>query len=175
MVGCQVLRLAHPDQILLPGLRWRSCRMSFAWGAALAAAQGIADARPGRSPQPSAPPDQVRGLCRPGDPLPSRLALAPCAPGLAEGQGCSAALRFKPSYIKENESMTLMTLDPERAAYFQWLFAWTCCAAERVGRVLVGMVFRPDDERYLSPTDLYDAVRPPRRMRTGPPPWKAAP
>jgi Protein of unknown function (DUF736) len=33
MVGCQVLRLAHPDQILLPGLRWRSCRMRFARGA----------------------------------------------------------------------------------------------------------------------------------------------
>jgi hypothetical protein len=79
MVGCQVLRLAHPDQILCrPPLALLPDEICLG-GAAPGAAQGIADARPGRSPQPSAPRTQVRGLCRPGDPPPSRppLHLAP--------------------------------------------------------------------------------------------------
>src|SRR5258705_9160602 len=79
MVGWQVFRLAHPDQIL--------CRPPLALlpdeiclGRCPRAAQGIADARPGRSPQPSAPRTHVRGLCRPGDPPPSRPPLLLATP-----------------------------------------------------------------------------------------------
>ena len=87
--------LAHPDKILLPGLRWRSCRMRFAWGAAPARRKGSLTLVRDGLPNFRAP-DQVRGLCRRVIPL-RPGALAPCTPGLADGQGCSAALRFNPA------------------------------------------------------------------------------
>src|SRR5713226_2391292 len=79
MVGCQVLWLAHPDQILCPASAGALAGIVLLGALPPRAAQGIADARPGRSPQPSAPRTLVRGLCRPGDPPPSRppLHLAP--------------------------------------------------------------------------------------------------
>jgi hypothetical protein len=62
MVGCQVLWLAHPDQILLPGLRWRSCRNSFAWGAAPARRKGsLTLARDGLPDLPR--PGPTSGAC----------------------------------------------------------------------------------------------------------------
>jgi hypothetical protein len=63
IVGCQVLRLAHLDQILLPGLRWRSCRNSFAWGAAPARRKGsltlVLDGLP-NLPRPGSSPGLVQ-------------------------------------------------------------------------------------------------------------------
>src|SRR6266478_9630425 len=108
MVGCQVLRLAHPDQILLrPPLALLPDEVCL--GRCPRAAQGIADARPGRSPQPSAPRTLVRGLCRPGDPPPSRppLHLAPpvSPTGRVAAQRCALTQPHK-----ENDPMTMMTL-----------------------------------------------------------------
>jgi len=65
VVGCQDLRLAHSDQILLPGLRWRSRRNSFAWGAAPARRKGSATLV--RDGLPNLPrPDPRPGLVQAG-------------------------------------------------------------------------------------------------------------
>ena len=56
-------------------------------GAAPGAVQGSADADYRRYPQPSA-----AALCRLGDPPRAGSALAPCLPGLADGQGPCAGM-----------------------------------------------------------------------------------
>lgn len=46
---------------------------------------------------PGLPPRRSSAPCRPGDPPPPRSPLHLAPPGLADGQGCSAALRSNPS------------------------------------------------------------------------------
>jgi hypothetical protein len=73
----------------------------------------------------------------------------PCYPGLADGQGCSAALRFNPAK-KENEH-DHDDSDPERAACFQRLSRGRV-ARRRYWPCIVGMVF-PPRRRALSQPD----------------------
>src|SRR5258708_34171949 len=54
--------------------------------------------------------------------------------------------------------MTMMTL-PQNEGPFSNGFRVDVSRGERVGRVSSEWFSRPDDERYLSLTDLYDAVR----------------
>src|ERR1700682_6776409 len=54
--------------------------------------------------------------------------------------------------------MTMMTLTPNERPVSSGLPA-DVSRGERVGRVSSEWFSRPDDERYLSLTDLYDAVR----------------
>ena len=70
--------------------------------------------------------------------------------------------------------MTMMTLTQNEQPVSGG-FRVDVSRGERIGRVSSEWFSRPDDERYLSLTDLHDAVR--RRAERAQPrgPWKAAP
>src|SRR5882757_2052855 len=81
----------------------------------------------------------------------------PCYPGLDDGQGCSAAPRLNPA-PKGERAMTIMTQTQKEQPVASG-FRVDVSRGERVGRVSSEWFSRPDDERYVSLTDLHDAVR----------------
>src|ERR1700736_3195876 len=81
----------------------------------------------------------------------------PCYPGLADGQGCSAALRFNLS-LKGETTMNMMTSSQSQQPVSGG-FRVDVSRGQRIGRVSSEWFTRPDDERYLNLPDLYEAVR----------------
>jgi hypothetical protein len=81
----------------------------------------------------------------------------PCYPGLADGQGCSAALRFNLS-PEGKETMSMMTSSQGQQPV-SGSFRVDVSRGQRIGRVSSEWFMRPDDERYLNLPDLYEAVR----------------
>src|SRR5216684_7499159 len=81
----------------------------------------------------------------------------PCYPGLADGQGCSAALRFNLSPLRRM-TMNMMTLSQNEQPV-PGGFRVDVSRGQRIGRVSSEWFSRPDDERYLNLPELYEAVR----------------
>ena len=94
--------------------------------------------------------------CQAGDPPPRPAALALATPGLADGQGCSAALRFNLS--PKEKSMNMMTLSQSDQPVSGG-FRVDVSRGQRIGRVSSEWFARPDDERFLNLPDLYESVR----------------
>ncbi len=96
-------RPSHPDPVLSPGRRsapagpvaWGLCPLARRKGSPALDRDGL-PSLPRGCVFPTLAMASIR-LCRPGDPPPSRSPLHLAPPGLADGQGCSAALRFNPS------------------------------------------------------------------------------
>ena len=94
---------------------------------------------------------------------PDQLRAPPRGQGIADGQGCSAALRSNPSPKTANTRRnpgSMMTLNPSDQPVSGG-YRVDVSRGERIGRVSSEWFSRPDDERYLSLTALHTAVRRP--------------